>query len=253
MGAIPIVYVFLLHLALHLLPVSGNTTQSMTLSIYGYALNSALQPFAATLVPPPWRFAGGHHVKRQSTLESRVSDHAPSKLYARQCPVLMGSALLAVCLFRSIAFEPEEIAVMSDRPTTEMPHVGIECFGTGQCKQSSTKRTRPSYASQETTQPNSIRGDRRYGGLHVVRRLIVVGNHKADTDRGKPPAARRARNLSRTPRPAIWTLGILYKRRRIRRRQNTGLPNGARSQAGPCSSSNGPRGHALWHGDKAPV
>jgi hypothetical protein len=32
---------------------------------------------------------------------------------------------------------------MSDRPTTEMPHVGMECFGTGQFKQSSTKRTGP--------------------------------------------------------------------------------------------------------------
>jgi hypothetical protein len=57
---------------------------------------------------------------------------APSTLYAPECRWLWGVPL-AVCLFRSIAFEPEEIAVMSDRPTTEMPHVGIE-FGTGQCK-----------------------------------------------------------------------------------------------------------------------
>jgi hypothetical protein len=42
------------------------------------------------------------------------------------------------------------------------------------------------------------------------------------------------------------------ERRRIRRRQ-TACPIGARSQAGPCSSSNGPRRHALSHGDKAPV
>jgi hypothetical protein len=55
----------------------------------------------------------------------------------------MGSALLAVCLFRSIAFEPEEIAVMSDRPTTEMPHVGIERFGTGQCKENRAHEKNP--------------------------------------------------------------------------------------------------------------